>query len=305
MLLSIDVGIKNLAFCLFETPEKILDWNVINLCEKQQEPHNQHQLCTQPKCKFKAKFTSPKSHKSPNSCKLTDDSLDEFYCTRHAKKSKLIIPSRSTSKTTINAMRVAELRDFASRHITSTACLDSPEHRLTMSKPALAELINLFILNNSLIVFDQFKHSERCESSKKISLIDIGISMKGHFDIFFSKHIQHISTIIIENQISPIAGRLKTLQGMIAQYFIMHGKTDIQFVSSSNKLKGHDNTIDTQNNNPKDDYKIRKMASIRITDEMIACKFPEWVTVFKTHKKRDDLADAFLQGVWFNRKYIK
>ena len=30
---------------------------------------------------------------------------------------------------------------------------------------------------------------------------------------------------------------MKTLQGMIAQYFIMKNKTSIEFVSSTNKLK--------------------------------------------------------------------
>ena len=308
MLLSIDVGIKNLAYCLFETPEKILDWNVINLCEKQQ----QQSLCTQTNCKFKAKFKAPKSSK------LIDDSLDIFYCTRHAKKSNLIFPSRNTSKTVINAMRVSELREFAIKYIISStsASASSPpsQSQPSMAKPALTEMINLFILNNSLIPCEQ------CESSKNISLIDIGISMKEKFDIIFSKHIQHISTIIIENQISPIAGRLKTLQGMIAQYFICIGKTDIRFVSASNKLKGYDVDVDIDDNNdnddnddndtsnniiePKDGYNIRKMASVRITGELISSKFPEWTTVFKTHKKLDDLADAFLQGVWFNGKYV-
>ena len=113
MLLSIDVGIKNLAYCLFEAPEKILDWNVINLCNTHQHQHQQS-LCSQLNCKFKAKFKAPKSSK------LTDDSLDVFYCTRHAKKSKMIIPSRSTSKTVINAMRVPELREFALKYIISS-----------------------------------------------------------------------------------------------------------------------------------------------------------------------------------------
>ncbi len=305
MLLSIDVGIKNLAYCLFETPEKIIDWNVVNLCNKQQQQQQQQSLCTQTNCKFKSKYKSPKSPKSYN---LTDDSVDIFYCTRHAKKSKLIIPSRSTSKTVINAMRVAELREFALKHdISSTLTLPLS----SMSKPALSEMINLFILKNSLLPCEQF---EQFESSKNISLVDIGISLKEKFDAIFNKHIQHISTIIIENQISPIAGRLKTLQGMIAQYFIMNCKTDIRFVSASNKLKGYDVDIEHNNNNnnnnnndtsnniiePKDGYNMRKMASIRITEELISSKFPEWSVMFKTHKKLDDLSDAFLQGVWFN-----
>ena len=296
MLLSIDVGIKNLAYCLFENPEKIIDWNVINLCDKHQQ---QQSLCTQTNCKFKAKFKAPKTLTLN-----TDDSLDIFYCMRHAKKSRLFIPSRNTSKTVINAMRVSELREFALKYnISSTSTPPQPQQPQpsSMSKPALAEMINLFILNNSLLPCDQR------ESSKNISLIDIGISMKEKFDIIFSKHIQHISTIIIENQISPIAGRLKTLQGMIAQYFIMHCKTDIRFVSASNKLKGYDvdieyNKTDTSNNiiEPKDGYNMRKMASVRITGELISSKFPEWTNIFKTHKKLDDLSDAFLQGMWFN-----
>lgn len=272
MLLSIDVGIKNLAYCLFKTPEKILDWNVINLCDKQQPIA----VCSQPTCKFKSKFKS----------KSIGDSVEIFYCLRHAKKSKMIIPSRSTSKVVINAMHKSELQEFvSSRHIISPTTLPY------MSKPELTETVNTFILNNSLLLCEQ------CESSKNISLIDIGISMKGQFDIIFSKHIDGISTIIIENQISPIAGRLKTIQGMIAQYFIMLGKTDIRFVSASNKLKGYD-----INTTISDDYNMRKNNSVRITEDLINSKFPEWITMFKTHRKLDDLSDAFLQGVWFNSK---
>ena len=50
--------------------------------------------------------------------------------------------------------------------------------------------------------------------------------------------IDNIHFVIIENQISPIANRMKTIQGMLAQFFIMkNDDIHIEFVSSSNKLK--------------------------------------------------------------------
>ena len=61
-----------------------------------------------------------------------------------------------------------------------------------------------------------------------LSLIDIGINLKHELDRLF-KDIK-IDTIIIENQISPIANRMKTLQGMIAQYFIMNNVTAISSI---------------------------------------------------------------------------
>ena len=52
-----------------------------------------------------------------------------------------------------------------------------------------------------------------------------------------------ITHVVIENQLSPIANRMKTIQGMLAQYFIMIDENiDIQFISSSNKLKQFEST---------------------------------------------------------------
>jgi len=72
-----------------------------------------------------------------------------------------------------------------------------------------------------------------------MDLVQIGIAMRKAFDKELKEHLSTITHIVIENQISPIANRMKTLQGMIAQYFIMHEKTQIAFVSAANKLKGH------------------------------------------------------------------
>ena len=39
-IISIDVGMKNLAYCIFKVDGKyeILDWNVVNLCEPVERP---------------------------------------------------------------------------------------------------------------------------------------------------------------------------------------------------------------------------------------------------------------------------
>ena len=58
-ILSIDVGMKNLAFCLFEITDsmeyQILKWDVLNLCKDKEH------LCKEPKknkdiCNKKAKY---------------------------------------------------------------------------------------------------------------------------------------------------------------------------------------------------------------------------------------------------------
>ena len=43
--------------------------------------------------------------------------------------------------------------------------------------------------------------------------------------------------VLIENQIGPIALRMKTLQGMIMQHFIERGIPLIEEISATNKLK--------------------------------------------------------------------
>ena len=70
-----------------------------------------------------------------------------------------------------------------------------------------------------------------------------------------------VDKVIIENQISPIANRMKTIQGMIAQFFIMNDIKDIEFVAASNKLK---NFITT-----KTSYNERKKLGIFTDDERL------------------------------------
>ena len=58
-----------------------------------------------------------------------------------------------------------------------------------------------------------------------MDLIEIGVNLDKYFNKMFSfdkddSEIMKPDIILIENQISPIANRMKTIQGMIAQFFI-------------------------------------------------------------------------------------
>ena len=118
--------------------------------------------------------------------------------------------------------------------------------------------------------------------------------MKQQFDNLF---VEIPDVVLIENQISPIANRMKTLQGMIAQYFIDRNTNKIIFVSASNKLKEFHGGSKTRTS-----YAERKKKSIEITtDEILKLNNTQKNSYefFNKHTKNDDLADSFLQALWF------
>ena len=117
-----------------------------------------------------------------------------------------------------------------------------------------------------------------------------------HFDILFVN--QSIDIVLIENQMGKIATRMKTIQGMIAQYFIMKNVNDIHFISASNKLKDYISKKTT--------YSERKHKGIEICEELLINNetFGTHLDMFHKHKKKDDLADCFLQGLWYLKELI-
>jgi hypothetical protein len=121
-----------------------------------------------------------------------------------------------------------------------------------------------------------------------------------------------IDMMIIENQISTLASRMKTLQGMITQYFIMKHIPQIEFISASCKLKLFTDTTTTTSTDlgteslcvDASTYADRKKSGIIVCRSLgeISRKhnsgYAKWMPVFENHKKKDDLADCFLQGLW-------
>ena len=113
-----------------------------------------------------------------------------------------------------------------------------------------------------------------------------------------------ITHVLIENQISPIAGRMKTLQGVLTEYFVIrHPSAQIRYISSSNKLKTDVkaapevcSTNDTVKE--KTTYADHKKDAIQLCRNKIGGS-SDWLSMLDACKKKDDLADCYLQGCWF------
>jgi hypothetical protein len=147
--------------------------------------------------------------------------------------------------------------------------------------------IDVGIKNLAYIIYDdtviEWKIVELCTTNAtKANLIDLG---KKLYEIL--EGIDYDFThVIIENQIGPNAIRMKSLQGMITMYYIGKG-CDITYWNARNKLKPFTTTKLT--------YAERKKLSVQVTRAIVAEYFNDKLDYFNTHKKKDDLADCFLQ----------
>jgi len=144
-----------------------------------------------------------------------------------------------------------------------------------------------------------------------LDLITYGRNLMKHLDAILypvaSSSSNVIDMMIVENQISTLASRMKTLQGMITQYFIMKQIPQIEFISASCKLKlftDSQMSYDDEMNIDASTYADRKKSGIVVCRSLgeISRKhqsdFAKWMACFENHKKKDDLADCFLQGLW-------
>ena len=273
-ILSIDVGIKNLAFCLFDKSQtaekfKITKWDTIDISEKEDNI----------KCVFIEKniiCNKPAKFKKEDNC----------FCLKHSKKQQLKIPTAEQKPTFINKQKIQKLYEIADSH--------NIKYENKIKKVELVKIINDYINNNYFQTIESKKAAD-------VDLFNIGLNIKTKFNKLFENEGK-IDYVIIENQIGPLAIRMKTIQGMIVQYFIMSNLNveHIEFISASNKLKECDAK-------DKATYSDRKKLGISKCLEIITTeiRFNEHIEYFNSHKKKDDLSDSFLQGIWFiNNKKI-
>ena len=261
-ILSIDIGIKHLAFCLFNIKSKteysISKWDIINLCNEEKK------ICegaNEKSCGRTPRFTKNSKH----------------YCKIHARHHEMKIPSAEYKLSHLNKRKLHELKDiYNNLELSTTTKLKETEYL-----NQILEHLNANYLEFIIPV-----------KAKDFSITKLGRSIKANFTSLIEEiSIDHV---IVENQIGPLANRMKTIQGMVMQHFIEKGVETIREIAACNKLK---NFI----KKGKTTYNQRKQLGIHITKNQLAenANFHKWQQFFMSHKKKDDLADSFLQGVWY------
>ena len=284
-IISIDVGIKNLAYCIMEKNGddddackfNIIQWDVINLC-------GEDCMCNcLNKKTIKKKVVTDKIICNKKAIFVKDNN---YFCQTHAKKSDYLLPNSS----------LKNIKKWKKEALISYALAQGIVLEENSVKDSILKKVTDFI---SLKTLDKITTI----SANEMTLIQMGVTLVSEFDKRIKDIWETIDHIIIENQISPIANRMKTLQGMIAQYFIMRGKPNISFISSINKLKGIKASTDTDTSKGKT-YGERKKEGVRIVKEELEKNNIDWLQTFLIHKKKDDLSDAFLQGIWYLNKKV-
>ena len=193
-----------------------------------------------------------------------------YYCLKHAKTSNYLLPSKQFTKGSLHKLKKKDLILFCHSKLFFIDSI-TKEPIENLSKPQLVDAAVAYFKNCALLPVSSSSTEETLSADadtnastsvkikKKVAgntdLVEIGWNMKKHLDKISDSVIKNIKYVIIENQISPIANRMKTIQGMLAQYFIMRcdksnlfdggiaeakneNRISINFVSSKNKLKG-------------------------------------------------------------------
>jgi hypothetical protein len=305
-LISFDIGIKNMAYCIFDisgSQRNIIDWNVLNLMEIVE---NTKYLCN---CMNKAKNKKILPKICGKNAKFMKNT--QFFCDKHAKsENQFIIPTKKCSPTSLKKMKNEELLKICHEY---KILNDSDKTTIKLKNAILDKMFSYFDEKNLIPIIHK-----KGKSANETDLIYIGKKMKELLNQ--TENINHISHVIIENQISPIANRMKTIQGMLAQYFIMiNDDIHIEFISSANKLKQLNkspmNHSEIQNTFREPDteikqnavYKQHKIDGVALCSRLLDANpsYQTWKHVLET-KKKDDLADCFLQGIWYmDKKFSK
>jgi hypothetical protein len=261
------------------------------------------------KCSEKSKYKVPPREILPikrNPLLLQKKKLDELIDIH-----KMLYPDHTTNPDDVKKIRKAD----KIKEIQTILARDYLEP-VDELKYTLATCETITNSNNNNNNNNQIKKTKTNYTyAHDLDMITYGRNMMKHLDEILypsqpnSTHLP-VDMMIIENQISTIATRMKTLQGMITQYFIMKNVPYIEFISASCKLKLFtDSMLDISKFVDSTTYSDRKKSGIAICRALFNSsessstisntnKHTSWISIFEKHKKKDDLADCFLQGLW-------
>ena len=292
IIISWDVGIHNLAYCVMEKQPasvNIIDWGVIDIAKTPA-----HEICG---CNMKSgkKCTKKATHV------LCTPKCSYYYCRVHLNNAELPWCQNDTEMMFFSALanskceyrkRDATLCNRAAKYHNQINLCTS--HYQAQLKQDIAKYSPMLITKPKQLPTDVLQYN----------MIEILDGMAGTFAGY---GIQHC---VIENQPSQKNPKMKSIANTLFDYFVIRGKIDhrdglniatVRYMNACNKLKlNNDNTVAVMQQSRDDahKYKLTKELGITYTSKMIAHD-KKWLDYLQTHAKKDDLCDAYLQGRYY------
>ena len=304
VILSFDVGVIHLAYCLmtkkeFVKPDGskridwfILDWNNIDLTNRDE------QKCH---CGAKAKLSN------------MIDGVMKYYCKTHGKKVDTSVEEFDVCfKTCPN-----KKSDKCSYQMKNNLCGKSASfYRMTNDEPCYFCTTHAKQLYKTESKSTQLK-SFKLKSSTTLNFDDVKYGLM--MELESRANLLNANYVVIENQPSFKNPRMKSIASTLYDYYLIRGIIDhettksnitqVKFMSPSNKLKLADEgdtkqLIKAKSTDDTKAYKLTKSLGIKYCLDLTN-HLESWQKHFNSHKKKDDLADAFLQGAYFYTNNIK
>jgi hypothetical protein len=249
-LISIDIGLRNLAVCVLEGTSRtdmcISYWDVIDVIGEK----NGHVRTSCYKCSKPAMWVQA--------------GAGTQACSRHRPK------NLTMTKAALGKKTIPELQEMAKTYGLS-------------GKTTKKDLVPAIWAEMNKAGWSKFKGNARAQGGGVLDLVtDIIASLDRR-----GTEWEGADLVVCENQMDR---RMFAVQAMIHMYFACRGFRT-KGVSAIHKL---DNV--TMAGDATGTYRGRKKTGIVHCESLCP---PANLTFFRSHKKKDDLADSFLQGLYF------
>ena len=279
-VLSIDVGIKNLAICLMEHMEdkcNIRWWNVIDIVEEQ--IYN---------CSAKLKAGEPCSQRAAFVGKKDEETL-VYYCGSHKSHHNNVMPAFEVED---------HLNEWCGQGKCKSKC-QVKVNGIAMCKKHMEIARKAHHKKFGL-------HKVRKAKCKDLDCLTLRLKIWQSLDV--NPEFLTVDEVVIENQPSLKNPVMKSVAETIYNYFVCRGIIDesvtgstikdIKYVSPSNKLKVCKDEMAAVGKikNASMRYKKTKQMSVDYVAGLVR-EDPEGNRHFTEASKKDDLADCLLQAL--------
>ena len=295
-LLSWDVGIINLSYCLIEYDNydksnpvwKIIDWDIINLTDREKIK------CFQ--CGAKPSLIQ----------KIIGEEII-YTCKNHAKN----------INTTLSGFD-----DYCKPVKCGTDCQFFGKKqcdKLIHYTVNIGEEMYYYCKTHARSEYKKLEKSLELKPYKQKAVRDINLDelrLKLIRTLDEKNLLLTATQVLIENQPTLKNPRMKAISSTIYDFYLIRGIVDkditksnvklVKYMCPSNKLKLA-NDGDTQKlvklkGQEAKTYKLTKALGIKYCTELISSEEEtkeKWLNHFNSFKKKDDMADSFLQGIYY------